>query len=485
MSDTLLTRHLCAAVYVDAALRVQLLEDVFHHPYRAFAPSPGIDSGLVMRHCLAAERRQRNVDWMLLAVFAAYVCSAALAPLFLPVTFWLSAGAAFLVAFVSEYSLRWGALAARLKDPRNDPAIKRYPANAAQRDTLESLARWETSELAIYSGFSPFVGCGTALERWSLVVNVTRPAPSLGSPAGRALPVDSNELYDFVTHAVQRLGISGLNVGNRICINGKDIRNDRRFLPNPHQRPNATADVRTIAELADPTSPKARMYRSYRITRWGGDLALSQFLRFARSGEYLFVESSTFLNTPIREHYRFLETPHTFRQLLRIVGVATAVATFSFFFVPLRMLGRIGRSYALWSQARRLRHAVDDTLTFDYGATATMRERASQTTYTRYFQMIDEDMCKKMLDKRMLESLIDFLDSKNVDTTDIRDRGAVILNNGVIISGSGTLQAQTMAVGQAASAVGALRRLGSQVFGSGAAPAKKGVATHGNQGVTS
>jgi hypothetical protein len=51
----------------------------------------------------------------------------------------------------------------------------------------------------------------------------------------------------------------------------------------------------------------------------------------------------------------------------------------------------------------------------------------------------------------VLNLIIDFLDDRNIDTSEIKDRQIAILNNGVIVAG-GALQASSVAVGAGAQA---------------------------------
>jgi hypothetical protein len=53
---------------------------------------------------------------------------------------------------------------------------------------------------------------------------------------------------------------------------------------------------------------------------------------------------------------------------------------------------------------------------------------------------------------QILDTIVDFLDSRNVDTSEIKERRTTILNNGVIMSG-GSIQAQSVAVGRDAKGI--------------------------------
>ncbi len=62
---------------------------------------------------------------------------------------------------------------------------------------------------------------------------------------------------------------------------------------------------------------------------------------------------------------------------------------------------------------------------------------------------LDKEMYVKTIERQLLESIINFLDSKNIDTADLKKRQETILNNGVIVSG-GTIE--SLAFGEKAKA---------------------------------
>jgi hypothetical protein len=90
---------------------------------------------------------------------------------------------------------------------------------------------------------------------------------------------------------------------------------------------------------------------------------------------------------------------------------------------------------------------------FDYGATTSLRELAQASSYRRYFQWLDRDRFAKILERELLDAIVTFLDAHDIDTSDLEERQAAVLNNGVIVTG-GTVSTQSLAVGaQARSSV--------------------------------
>ncbi len=73
----------------------------------------------------------------------------------------------------------------------------------------------------------------------------------------------------------------------------------------------------------------------------------------------------------------------------------------------------------------------------------------SQSNYDDMFQKLDKEMYVKMLEKRILSAIMDFLAEKNIDISEFKEREQSILNNGVIMTG-GNLKAENMSVGKSA-----------------------------------
>jgi hypothetical protein len=89
---------------------------------------------------------------------------------------------------------------------------------------------------------------------------------------------------------------------------------------------------------------------------------------------------------------------------------------------------------------------------FDYGAVASVRGEASALEYQRYFQKLDKEMYMKILERKILDGIIEFLDMRNIDTSDLKERQTTILNSGGIVSG-GSIPTENLAVGERARTV--------------------------------
>ena len=116
---------------------------------------------------------------------------------------------------------------------------------------------------------------------------------------------------------------------------------------------------------------------------------------------------------------------------------------------------------------RQERLARTQRYVLDYGARVSIREVASITepknylqlfdpdkhvlSPRRYLQLLDAEKHTKSIEAMALDAIIDFLDDRGVDTSEVRTRRAAILDSGVFVA---TRQGDITAWGQPAEAAG-------------------------------
>jgi hypothetical protein len=205
--------------------------------------------------------------------------------------------------------------------------------------------------------------------------------------------------------------------------------------------------------LKAPTE-RIRHYLCVQVIDWQGELVLSIFLRFTRVGGNLFTEASYFLLPPLREKYRKIDNLRPAPDMgaaTRLLLQAAVSAPFLLVLSPFLVGGRLLSGPLRWYRRRSIRRRIKTRPLFDYGAETSIRQQGMSPDYRRYFQKLDREMYSKIVEKRILDSIIEFLDEHNIDTSDLKDRQTSILNYGVILSG-GSIKAESLAVGTGARA---------------------------------
>jgi hypothetical protein len=277
----------------------------------------------------------------------------------------------------------------------------------------------------------------------------------VGDETAVPLLVEIGDLYQRVGDEIGVLNLERVTVEDKVYVNGQDIRGDQRFLTNPLARPRVKVDPGVITTAMQQGSHQVRHYRCIRVVDWSGELVLSIFLRFSKLSHNLFVEASYFLLTPVKEKYHSVDTmaaKPSFRKFAEFFVYSALVSIFLLIWAAFKVLTKLQHSLTHWSQKREERKTILENPSFDYGATFSIRQWASSESYRRYFQMLDKEMYLKVLEKNILDSILSFLEERNVDVSDLKQRQTTILNNGVMISG-GSLSADSLAVGQGARSV--------------------------------
>jgi hypothetical protein len=446
------TRLLAAAAYHDRRYRQKVLREIEEQPFRAFSPEFGIDRPAILGHCRKAQRRERWRDAALLLCWLPLVLSGFLQDLVdypeeLPLVAAYHAnallatiGLGFAVVFVETLLTYHLTLARRF-------------GRARFADSGEAPPSAERQNVVVYGGFSPFIGAGLDLGGWSFTINLERGKPAFDDDA-RPDAFDIADLYRAVEEAVARLELDGLQMDDRLFVDGRTIRDDRRFLPRLFKRPVTTIDRGTVEQYRARPTQAVRHYLCIEITDWDGEIVLSTFLRFQKSASKLFVEASYFFVPPLKAKYYELDARESRVTLdrLREWLVRSAVGTVVFMpIAPFRILALMLRPLNRFLVRRALRKAVRANPRYNYGATVSLRELGTDNNYRVYFQKLDKEMHVKIVQQQILDVLVEFLDAHGVDTSDLRDRGSTIMNNGVIVSG-GSMQANALAVGQGAKA---------------------------------
>jgi hypothetical protein len=450
------TRYLCAAAHLDVFFRSQVLSSLWDQKYCAIAPSPGIDLPTVLHHCLAARKRKLYRD---LAILLCLFLGALIGIKFPFFALFFQAFAIFGIVLAEEVISRFQIVAKSLLKGNYDPQIGEHGASPSQQ-VLQGIDLSQKANIFVYKGFSPFVGAGIDIGGWSFALSITR---GKDHPDSAAAPQDFavTELYRNVEQALSLLNLREITLSDRVYVNGSDLRGDRRFLPDPYGSPKTHLGQDELQQLAEHPEIRARYFKVVQVVAWEGEIIVSIFLRFQKIGNSLYAEANYFLLPPLKESFHRVDAMHksaSFHQVSQVVFLALIKSFFLWSFVSLLLIGSLVRKLFVFFTNRRRRKEIYEDQTFNYGADNSLRQSAATGSYQRYFQKLDKEMCAKIIERQVLDSIIDFLDERGIDTSELRERQTTILNHGVIVSSGGTLRTGAMAVGERAKA--AMLRLG-------------------------
>ena len=436
------TYYICAAVHSDKDFCNEIIKEVFEEKHRVVAKSYGIDLSTVVKNCLAARERRdaRNLKLALL-LLVGIIFSIILKNYLVILLF-------YLFAYVVVYS--------EFNKSRMDIEYIKFKTTSTLETRLQEIANEQKGNVIIYGGFSPFVGAGSYINGWSFSVNINK-GKKEGETVLKPSHFEINEINDNIRNSLIELNLDNLIIEDNLHINGQKIRHDKRFLNSPLLRPRTLVEPQLIRDFMEKPTHTIRHYKCIRITDWNGELILSIFLRFVKIGQNLFTEASYFLLTPLRDYYDQFDnmltepTDEDSGEILEIAGQGFRTI-FLWLLSPFEVFHRFNRSHEQKSQERSIRHHIKKYPTFNYGATTSLREGVSYPEYRQYFQKLDQEMYLKIIERQIIDSIKNFLENKNVDTSDFEQARSTILNHGVIVSG-GSIEAKNLAVGKNAKSI--------------------------------
>src|SRR5579863_320587 len=440
------TRYLCAAAHLDANFRNYVIKHIVEEEHKAIGESFGVDAVSVAKHCLAARRRERFRDIALVLILLVLIISQL--QLWIPCIL-----AAWAVVFIELWTSHYRVIANQLTRAKFNPDAINYQLEPNLEQKIRNTANAQNTNLGVYSGFTPFIGAGVYIGGWSFALNVQKGKQEMGSTL-EPQPIQVGEMYNYLTDVLTKLDVEGLSVMDRLYVDGREIRDDNRSLPQPFARPNTQVDPSLIQTFIENPLQSIRHYKCIQVISWKGELVLFIFLRFSRVGQSLFVEANYFLLTPVKEKYYKIDTIEptvSLRKVGELLAQSAVTMPVHWLLSPFKLLSTIAHPLQRGSEHAATRRAIRENPSFDYGAESSMRVQGSSKEYRQFFQKLDREMYVKIVERQILESIIDFLDSKNIDTTDLREQRTMILNTGVMVSG-GSVNAENLAVGDQAKA---------------------------------
>jgi hypothetical protein len=210
---------------------------------------------------------------------------------------------------------------------------------------------------------------------------------------------------------------------------------DLFFLPRQSRDPfpKLRYQIADVAELEDKPEALVRHYIDIKVAIWQSELILSNFVRFTRASDYLFVEATYFLLPPIKGSYYGINalnprpTPHEFFRLVLTSIARTPVLGLE---APIRVARWMARPIARVRREQQVAQAIRENRKFDYGAIGSIRESGSEREYAKFFQKMDIERVHKVIDRHLLTTILRFLQGKGVDTTELEQSTRLIINRG-------------------------------------------------------
>jgi hypothetical protein len=463
------TRLLSAGAYLEKWYRAKVIDELVNNQFRVVAPSSGYDAVTVLAHALAARSLRRKQIACVIAgiVIDLILLKAAVFGLvgFFLLALWLLWAAAFLRRVATVQALTTWLHKARAVPP--DDALDDYPANPALTPRLvEKIAREQAgaTERIFYGGFRPFVGSGVRLSNWSTAELLVGEKPNpLAEYVNRNVPYEEQarapELVPFTAdeitaYVAERLQldlcddppygeqIQNLSVERRRYSRAGRVPIKRRRLRPPLLLRQGSTEAQAFRLVEDQEQyDAAREYLCVRIGAWDQELVVSIYVSFDLRGNTLYSEFFPYVLGPVIESFHLVDrlpeslTPGLLMRMAWDVpaGLPRAVL------LAVRGWTKRARNWVLRrrqnsvetvqiadeSEFRLGRYAVE---LVDRGALTSVRELAASKGYHHFFQQTDTGKYIKIVERRLLQIIGDFLALHHVDLGEHTARGATILD---------------------------------------------------------
>lgn len=433
-----ITRYLCAAAEISSKFRTKVFEQIIDNTIRYIAPSYGVDVPLVARHCLRAQMRDFIVETLLsLILLWTLISSIKSSGVFLGILYFVPA--LFTYPWLISILLRWANIyigyrivAKDLKNIDSQSESKSW-VESKYEGRLQELEKLQDGNVVYYSGFNPFVGSGNQVDGWSFVCSIEKKE---GTETDQRM-VSLYALYDHIRRNMESLVIPNLSFKDMLYVNGKEIRDDDRFLSDPYHAPLSVSDM-LIDEYKEMQEENIRYYQTVQVVGWQGNLVFSSFFRVSKNDKHLFVEANYYALPPLKPEYYEIDKFSSSIPFGRILKMGISSILPALFHLPLSPYRAIRSGIAFFSgrkDKKDLIKQVDDNQKFDYGAFESIREMAADEKMQNFFQKSDMDMYKKQIERCFTDSIVEYLESVGVDISEFVQRKETVINKGVMING--------------------------------------------------
>ena len=312
-------------------------------------------------------------------------------------------------------------------------------------DRLSTIDFQQRHPFTVYSRFRPFVGSGLNIRIWSFAQRLVR-ADATGegtSDYGDILPFTTREIIDSLRETFASLSndenpetrLPGLIVSDHVLLEGTHA---IPYMEVLRSEPDSKVVVDAINYVITHSSDVARHYLACQVASWGGEVVTSIFVHVSLQGRTFYLEYSVYALMPTRREYQVIDE-------VGATGPASVAraAGKSILGFPEAVIAPRRLAQALGDLLAALRARRDGTLTVrrgtNIGSQVSAREMACGDADESYFQFRDIVQHSKIVERRLVATVGEFLDGRGVDTSEFWQRATTILNQGIINAGAGTV----------------------------------------------
>ena len=324
-------------------------------------------------------------------------------------------------------------------------------SNFLSRRLLE-IDEEQTRPVTVYSGFRPFVGSGQELVTWSFVQRLLPSTEDVELEEKEQEKIMKDDEPSFTTPEIVdylqgRIAALAFDPVPERQLPNLTVR-DHIFVIGTHAR-----DVPEYPEYADfvqvmsNTTKRTRHYLACQVPSWDGEVVTTVYVHVSLQGGTLYLEFSTLVLPPTREEFHVVDRVGGTGIRAYSRCIAKTVWKLPETLVGCRLsLGTAVRCIVYLTRGKRWKKL--ESRGIDVGATLSVRELGAELVTDRvaqfrmntdinYFQYRDVIKHAKVIERRLLAAVLDFLVDKGIDVGEYKQRALTILSSGILHMGVG------------------------------------------------
>ncbi|MEV0380349.1 hypothetical protein [Nonomuraea sp. NPDC050643] len=337
---------------------------------------------------------------------------------------------------------------------------------------LDYIRRAQWGNVTMYDNEDAFMGAGTVTRSWSIAVELDRVRDGAnGRRQDDPVDIDPVELHGFVRQRLVEMrdrvlrpneGIQRLDLGDHVVTRGlftvADWQRDRKPVAHPFigqdGLPRYLATPEEIAAIARHPQGGVRYYQRVTINNAGQEIRdlqgnlvapaedqealTSAFIYLAVEGRMLYTQFVVTVLPPAYGPYHVVDRLPTMTGG-RIAWEALKVLRLRLMRDVLAAPVRVVRAGVQAIQQTALTPDPRKHIVYPYGAGFSVRELGANEELQTYIQSLDVAKYTRMIEQRLTEAVLDFLEERQVDTGAYRLQAAGVtmsVGPGATISGS-------------------------------------------------
>ena len=447
------TRYLSAATQVDIGYASFVVEKVIYEPFRALAPTFGVNVPVVAKWAIKALHTRARRDAVLSMMLLVFVLVSVLTFQWLLMLILLPI--LLLAAWLTvswEHWKRHNTVTGKMLRDRFNPGEAPEPRQEAHRQRLQEVEKRRDGNLVVFSGHSAFIGSGKRLYFQKILLDVSRGTENKDGSRKKPKPFDSQDLHTALVEAFDienGLGkkLNNLKVYERLFVNGLNIQDSELFKrADSLHSPPTSVDKKFLAEAAKHPTPEARTYVCVDMTGWKGQLVVTLFVRAVHTGDSLYIEWTFRVLPPLKKPFLLIDDLYELSRR-RQVGMSlrfglqdTVPALLS---SPLSAVSSYRRPYTAIRRELRQADRIKRGFVFDYGAQRSIREQACGRQRQHYFLARDEHMYVLLAQQKLTQAVGDFLSEHDVALVEFESQTKNIFNQTLNVTNVGDIKDST------------------------------------------